>query len=126
MAYSTFPATSSIIKSVQRGSTASAGNVTISSIDISKSFANSFSIGSAGSAATNSSTSGTYTPQGGNFAQYSSNFPPGSGSWPNLIGTRNFSGGSTSLVSSAYGAFIVNSTTITVTGACRWEVVEYL
>ena len=125
MAYSTFPATASIIKSVQRGSSASAGNVTISAIDISKSFINSFSTGSAGSIATNSSTSGTYTPQGGNFGQYSQSYNPGSGNWPNLVGTRGFSGGSTSLVSSAYGAFLLNSTTITLTGACRWEVVEY-
>jgi len=125
MAYSTFPATSSIIKSVQRGSAASAGNVTISAVDISKSFVNSFSTGSTGSISTNSSTSGTYTPSGGNIGQYSQSFNPGSGSYPNLVGTRSFSGGSTSLVSSAYGAYLVNSTTITVTGSCRWEVVEY-
>jgi len=125
MAYGTFPATASIVKSIQRGSAASAGNVTISAIDTSKSFINSFSNGSAGSIATNSSTNGTYTPQGGNFGQYSQSYNPGSGNWPNLVGTRSFSGGSTSLISSAYGAYIVNSTTITVTGACRWEVVEY-
>ena len=125
MAYTTFPATASIVKSIQRGSTASAGNVTISSIDVSKSFINSFSNGSAGSIATNSSTSGTYTPQGGNFGQYSQSYNPGSGSWPNLIGTRSFSGGSTSLTSSSYGAYIIDSTTISLTGACRWEVVEY-
>ena len=125
MSYSTFPASSSIIKSVQRGSSASAGNVTISSINVSKSFINSFSNGSAGSIATNSSTSGTYTPQGGNFGQYSQSYNPGSGSWPNLIGTRSFSGGSTSLTSSSYGAYIIDSTTISLTGACRWEVVEY-
>jgi hypothetical protein len=125
MSYSTFPASSSIIKSIQRGSSASAGNVTISSINVSKSFINSFSNGSAGSIATNSSTNGTYTPQGGNFGQYSQSFNPGSGNWPNLVGTRSFSGGSTSLTSSSYGAYITDSTTITLTGACRWEVVEY-
>lgn len=125
MGYSTFPATSSIIKSVQRGSTSSAGNVTISSIDISKSFIFSFSNGSTGSISTNSSTSGTYTPSGGNIGQYSQAYNPGSGSYPNLVGTRNFSGGSTSLTSAAYGAYITNSTTITTTGACFWEVVEY-
>jgi hypothetical protein len=125
MAYNTFPATSSTIKSVQRGLASSAGNVTISAIDVSKSFVNSFSTGSAGSVQTNSNTSGTYTPSGGNIGQYSQSFNPASGSYPNLIGTRSFSGGSTSLVSAAYGAYIVNSTTITVSGACRWEVVEY-
>jgi hypothetical protein len=125
MSYSTFPASSSIIKSIQRGSSAAAGNVTISSINVSKSFINSFSNGSAGSIATNSSTNGTYTPQGGNFGQYSQSYNPGSGNWPNLVGTRSFSGGSTSLTASSYGAYIIDSTTIALTGACRWEVVEY-
>lgn len=125
MAYSVFPETTSLIKSVQRGSTASAGNITISAINTSKSFINSFSNGSAGSIGTNSSTSGTYSPSGGNLAAYSTSFNPGSGSYPNLIGTRTFSGGSTSLTSASYGASIVNSTTINATGACWWEVVEY-
>jgi hypothetical protein len=125
MAYSTFPATSSIIKSVQRGSTASAGNVTISTINISKSFVNSFSVASAGSIGTNSSTSGTLTPSGGNVSVSSPSFNPAGGSFPNYVGTRSYSGGSTSLTSASFGAYIANSTTITTTGACRWEVVEY-
>jgi len=125
MAYTTFPAKASIVKSIQRGSTASAGNVTISSIDISKSFINSFSTGSAGSIGTNSSTSGTLTPSGGNVSVSSPSFNPAGGSFPNYVGTRSYSGGSTSLTSASFGAHIANSTTITVTGACRWEVVEY-
>ena len=125
MAYTTFPATASIVKSIQRGSTASAGNVTISSIDISKSFINSFSTGSAGSVGTNSSTSGTLTPSGGNVSVSSPSFNPAGGSFPNYVGTRSYSGGSTSLTSASFGAHIANSTTITATGACRWEVVEY-
>lgn len=125
MGYGTFPASSSIIKSVQRGSTASAGNVTISTVNVSKSFINSFSTGSTGTIGTNSSTSGTYTPSGGNIGAPSTSFSPQTGSWPDLVGTRSFSGGSTSLTSSSYGAYITNSTTITTTGSCRWEVVEY-
>ena len=125
MAYTTFPAKASIVKSIQRGSTASAGNVTISSIDISKSFINSFSTGSAGSIGTNSSTSGTLTPSGGNVSVSSPSFNPAGGSFPNYVGTRSYSGGSTSLTSSSFGAHIANSTTITATGPCRWEVVEY-
>ena len=125
MAYTTFPATSSTIKSVQRGSTASAGNVTISSIDISKSFINSFSTSSSGSVGTNSSTSGTLTPSGGNVSVSSPSFNPAGGSFPNYVGTRSYSGGSTSLTSASFGAYIANSTTNTTTGACRWEVVEY-
>jgi hypothetical protein len=125
MAYSTFPATSSIIKSVQRGSTASAGNVTISQINTAKSFINSFSTSSTGSIGTNSSTSGTLTPSGGNVSVSSPSFNPAGGSFPNYVGTRSYSGGSTSLTSASFGAYIANATTITTTGACRWEVVEY-
>jgi hypothetical protein len=125
MSYTTFPAKASIIKSIQRGSTASAGNVTISSIDTSKSFINSFSTGSSGQIGTSSSTSGTLTPSGGNVSVSSPSFNPAGGSFPNYIGTRTYSGGTTSLTSSSFGAYIANSTTITTTGACRWEVVEY-
>ena len=44
--------------------------------------------------------------------------------------TVNFSttalgGGYTSLWAASYGAYLVNSTTITTTGACRYEVVEH-
>ncbi|MEY4331311.1 MAG: hypothetical protein RLZZ196_49 [Bacteroidota bacterium] len=125
MALSVFPEQASLIKSVQRGSAASSGNITISSIDVSKAFVNSFSNSSSGIIATNSSTSGTYTPSGGNMAIFSPNFNPGSGSYPNLTGTRTFSGGTTSLTSGSFGAYILNSTTITVSGACYWQVVEY-
>ena len=125
MSNSTYPVISSTIKSVQRGSAVSAGNVTISAIDTAKSFVSSFSTGAAGSVQTDSSTTGTYTPSGGNIGQYSQSYNPGSGSYPNLTGTRTFSGGLTTLVSASYGAYIASSTTITVSGACRWEVVEY-
>ena len=127
MGQSTFPSSSSsIIKSIQRGSTASAGTVAISTINVSKSFIHSFSNGSTGTIGTNSSTSGTYTPSGGNIGQYSQSFNPGSGSYPNLVGTRSFSGGTTSLRSASYGAYISGPSSVTTTGACRWEVVEYV
>lgn len=125
MGLTTFPATTSLIKSVQRGSTASAGSVTISSVDTTKAFIRSFSNASAGSIGTNSSTSGTLSPSGGNVSVSSPNFNPAGGSFPTYIGTRTFSGGSTSLVSASYGAFLANSTTVTTDGACFWEVVEY-
>ena len=48
MASTIFPQTISPIKSIQRGSAASAGNITISSVDTNKSFVRSFSTGSAG------------------------------------------------------------------------------
>lgn len=125
MGLTTFPAITSLIKSVQRGSTASAGSVTISAVDTTKSFIRSFSNGSAGSVGTNSSTSGTLTPSGGNVSVSSPNFNPAGGSFPNYSGTRTFSGGSTTLVSASYGAYLSNSTTVVTDGACFWEVVEY-
>lgn len=126
MATSTFPVTSSIIKLVQRGSTASAGSVTITAVNINKTFVRSFSNGSSGSVGTTSSTSGTYTPSGGNVSVSSPSFNPAGGSFPNYIGTRNYSGGTTSLTSSSNGAYLSDSTTLIATGACFWEVVEYL
>ena len=39
--------------------------------------------------------------------------------------TQALGAGSTALWSAAYGVFLVNSTTLTATGACRYEVVEH-
>lgn len=125
MALSIFPGTQSLIKSVQRGYAASAGNVTVSSVNVSKSFVKSFSAGSAGSAGFSGTTSGTYSPSGGSVAVSSPSFNPAGGSFPNYTGTRTFSGGTTTLITAGYGAYLINSTTITVDGSCYWELVEY-
>jgi len=127
MASTIFPQTVSPIKSIQRGSTASSGNITISSIDINKSFIRSYSTGSAGSVGVSGSESGTLNPTGSyNFGGTGGgNASSGGGSFPSYAGTRTNSAGSTSITVSEYGAYIVDSTTITTTGACRWEVVEY-
>jgi hypothetical protein len=127
MSISLFPETDSVIKLIQRGSVASAGNVTISSIDISKSFIRSFSTSSAGSVQVSGNESGTLSPSGGSVSGPAGggNAVAGGGTFANYSGTRSFSGGSTSVTAQEYGAYIVNSTTITATGACRWEVVEY-
>jgi hypothetical protein len=37
----------------------------------------------------------------------------------------NFNSGSNNLYAAAYGAYLTNSTTLTVTGPCQWQVVEY-
>lgn len=124
MSIKQYPETLQGIKSTQRGSVASAGSVTISSVDTSKSFVISFSTGSAGTVATNSSESGTLTPSGGACASQGNGSNSG-GSWPTYSGTRSLSGGSTSLYSAEYGAYLTNSTTLTTTGSCRWQVVEY-
>ena len=124
MSIKVYPAVSSGIKSVQRGAASSAGNITISSVNTNKSFVTSFSTGSAGTVATNSSESGTLTPSGGSVATQA-NGAMGGGSFPNFIGTRSLSGGSTFLTSAEYGVTLTNSTTLTATGACRWQLVEY-
>lgn len=125
MSISIFPPQQSLIKSIQRGSASSAGNITISAVNISKSFTTSFSTGSQGTAFTSSTTSGTYSPSGGSIAVSSPSFNPAGGSFPNYTGTRTFSGGSTTLSTAAFGSYLSNSTTLVVDGACRWEVVEY-
>jgi hypothetical protein len=133
-----FPAASSgissVVRSVQRGVASSAGNVTISSVNVDKSQVTSFSTGAAGSAAVNGSmrsrlqnnnapslsdqAEGHYT-QGGfgryTFAHYS------------IFGASQvLSGGTSTLTAASHGAYLSNSTTLAVTGPCRYEVVEYV
>ena len=44
---------------------------------------------------------------------------------PGNISSTNITGGSTNLTSAEFGIYLVDSTTITATGACRWEVIEF-
>jgi len=167
MGIATFPTSGGItsaIKSIQRGTAATSGNITISAVTVAKTICNSFSTGSAGSvaatgtlSAATGATSTATTAAAGMGGQGGSS--PGKGfnnvivsyyvqnryqSIPNYtfgyisdipaftIGARNISlnatnlsGGSTSLTSAVYGIYLVDSTTITATGPCRYEVVEY-
>jgi hypothetical protein len=41
------------------------------------------------------------------------------------LNATNITGGSTNLYAASYGAYLTNSTTLTVTGPCQWQVVEY-
>lgn len=127
MGVNIFPSNLSPIKSIQRGLAASGGAITIASIDTTKSFVRSYSTGSAGSVGVSGTESGTLSPSGSyNFGGTGGgNASNGGGSFPNFIGTRSTSAGATSIIVAEYGAYITNSTTITATGACRWEVVEY-
>ena len=127
MSISLFPLSVSTIKSIQRGSAASAGSVSISSVDTSKSFIRSFSTGSTGSIQLVGNESGTLSPSGGSIVGPGGGggAVSGGGTFANYSGTRSFSGGSTSITVQEYGAYILNSATISVSGACRWEVVEY-
>jgi hypothetical protein len=196
MGIATFPASSgglsSAVKTVQRGEAVSAGNITITAVDVSKSQVTSFSTGSAGTvaatgaiSAANGTTSGastsgqtgtntagywryqgnpnfitmvanafpfqmptpsdnsnsvhTWTYQGGRYGLVTVYVnEPASLSVQNVslngqntngmnvgLNATNISGGSTALTAATYGAYLSNSTTLVVTGPCRYEVVEY-
>lgn len=122
MANSVFPAESAGggIKSVQRGVATVSGNVTITSVNTAKAYVNSFSNASSGAVSgTGSVSMGTfYSVTNSVGSQYVG--PDGSrgmsgGTW---------SGGTTTLLTAVNGAYLSNSTTLVVTGACYWEVVE--
>lgn len=171
MGIATFPSVSSPIKSIQRGTAASAGNISITAVDTTKTVCNSFSTGSAGSVAATgtinafsgvvsaTSTSGasinattlggfpntsarsayplgTFGTYNGRYGAYDMGSINRSIAATNFNGQNinaanvnsnatNITGGSTSLTSAVYGIYLVNSTTITATGPCRYEVVEY-
>jgi hypothetical protein len=150
MGLATFPAASSSpIRSIQRGAAATSGNITISSVDTTKTICNSFSTSSSGTVAasgalsgatgTASATSGAYGPfQAIGPTSQPVYYPPGVGRYGgnnmpiNLnaqnisLNATNLSGGTTNLVSAVFGVHLINSTTITATGACRYEVIEYI
>lgn len=152
MALATYPSVSSPVKSVQRGSAAGAGTVTITAIDISKAMVNIFGTTSSGtvSASFGLSSAGT-----GNFTMDvtamstswnfgESQLPPGYtgyGSRPNPVGTNsqhhayitrgvnaanyNVNAGSNNLVAAVVQGYLSNSTSLVVSGACRYEIVEF-
>lgn len=146
------------IKSVQRGSAAGAGNVTITSVDIAKSFVTVFGTTSSGTVAasgTINAASGNINAANGNVAKTNMNHLPSTGGnynvWPasndsntagaligNIPGTSlslnsttfsanstTLTGGSNNLVAAVVQGYLSNSTTLVVSGACRWEVVEF-
>lgn len=105
---------SSPIKSIQRGTAAGAGTVTITAVDMNKAVVESVSKGSAGTVATNSLTTYWY-PNG--TSSPAANI--------GLTGTAAASGGTTNLTSKGFSAVLTSSTQITVDGACEWQVIEY-
>jgi hypothetical protein len=135
MGINQFPASagglSSVVKSVQRGVASSSGSITISSVDTTKTQVNSFSTGASGSTAINGNVyvkwgSGQYSPVNQNPGFYVTNVhrygPDGYGiSGMNQV----ISGGTSDVTAASFGAYLSNSTTLVVTGACRYEVVEY-
>lgn len=161
------------IKSVQRGLAGGSGNITITAVDISKSFVNIYGTTSSGTVAASAAInadSGNVNASNGNIAAsefalggqsavnskylnafgrspdswyiISQNSPGGninnnsfiyynpattfSGNSTSYSGsTTNLTGGSNNLVAAVVQGYLSNSTTLVVSGACRWEVVEF-
>jgi hypothetical protein len=142
------------IKAVQRGVAASAGTVTITAVNTAKSFVTVYgtaSTGTVGGTAAVAAANGSESGSSGSFSTMNvSMFMSGnqSGSLTNSsLGTArtqnaaasNFSangqnvalnatalsGGTNNLVSAVIQGYLSNSTSLIVSGACRWEVVEF-
>lgn len=130
------------IKSVQRGSAGGAGNVTITAVDIAKSFVTVFGTTSSGTVAASGTINAANGTLGGSLGQNLTSrvmvTDGGLGqtntnninSLYNISGnaalnSTNLTGGSNNLVAAVVQGYLSNSTTLVVSGACRWEVVEF-
>ena len=153
MAINTYPAVASPVKSVQRGSAAGAGTVTITSVDINKSFVNiqgTVGSGTVSASFNMSMNAGSFTQLGAgrstvvNVNAYDQRRPSGSDStvgsvydpggaskafWTKATtvnsGNASVGAGSNNLVAGVVQGYLSNATSLVVSGACRWEVVEY-
>ena len=106
------------IKSIQRGTAASAGAITITAVDITKTVVYSLGTGSAGTVAASGNISGTVSNINGAGGAVLTG--------ANASLNATLSGGTTSgLFAGQYGCVLTNSTTITANGACTYQVVEY-
>ena len=111
------------IKSVQRGLASAAGTVTITSVNTSKAFVTAYGTTSSGSVP----LSGTVA-----TATISTNLPNqgGSGGYSGASATmqvpdQSITAGTNTLVTAVVQAYLTDSVTLTVTGACRYEVIEF-
>ena len=113
-------ATGGGIKSVQRGLAGGSGDVTITAVDIAKSFVTVFGTASSGIVGLTGAMNGSVgtNPAGASGRMTNTNATPSDVS-------GSMSGGTNTLVSAVIQGFLANSTTLTVSGACRWEVVEF-
>jgi hypothetical protein len=166
----------SAVKSVQRGVAVSSGNITISSVDVTKTQVTSFSTGAEGTVAASGAIAastgnvvssywgsggvtmnvnqgngqayfaggaiypanipyesyfnGPFEQRGGRYGQtilgYYFNYATSSNTLSYVaLNSSNITGGTTNLTSASYGAYLADATTLTVTGPCRYEIVEY-
>ena len=160
MGIAQYPAASSGggLKSVQRGSAAGSGNVTITAVDTSKAFVTIFGTASSGTVSSSATLSGTANlnariiaprqsiPNTGQYtalynttqweAQVANNSASGNVTNSSIISLGfpgsstdlsniSLTGGSNNLVAAVVQGYLSNSTTLVVSGACRWQVVEF-
>ena len=147
-------ATGGGIKAVQRGLAASAGTVTITAVDIAKSFVTVYgttSSGSVGATGAVSAQNGSTGGSSGTFASHNvdvyvsqsysgtlTNSASGTARTQSVtasnynangkniaLNAQSISGGTNNLVSAVIQGYLSNSTSLVVSGACRWEVVEF-
>ena len=120
-----------ILKSVQRGVTSGAGNITINAVDMSKTVVISVSKGSDGYVAARGSVTGTISFSGEHSLFTDGNSGNGTyareqyGFSGTSSGTRTLSGGSTDLTTKQYSARLNSPTQLYCDGAVEWQVVEF-
>jgi hypothetical protein len=152
MAINTYPAIASPVKSVQRGSAAGAGTVTITAIDITKSMVHVFGTASSGTVSAsfnmsmNAGSVSLIGPRDNISTSYNLGSKPtgstavsgeyvggtpssGNAAWTMdrtvNAGNASVGAGSNNLVAAVVQGYLSNSTSLVVSGACRWEVVEF-
>ena len=123
MASTVFPAAAGGgIKSVQRGSAGASGNVTITAVDIAKSFVTVFGTASTGNVSVSGGVASTTTTAANNTQGAGPDYIVSTGA---TIASANLTAGTTTLIAGITQGYLANSTTLTVSGACRYEVVEF-
>ena len=106
---------------VQRGISAAAGNITISPVDVNRTFILSTSKGSAGYVAARGDANGTLR-----YArQTSSGEAEDVENYSTYTATLTLSGGSTDLTTKAFSTRLINATTIYCDGPCEWQVINF-
>jgi hypothetical protein len=113
------------IKLVQRGSAASAGTVTITAVNTAKAFVNVFGTSSSGTVAASGTIGGVTATS--NSYRISSTYTTATNldNFNVYIPSSTISGGTTNLVAAVVQGYLSSSTELVVSGACRWEVVEF-
>jgi len=126
MPISTFPtAAGGGIKLVQRGSAGSSGTVTITAVNTAKAFVNVFGTSSSGNVAASGTVASQSFGMGGDLQSNAFNNTGSQTGWSGTYPESTLSGGTTNLVTAVVQGYLQSATELVVSGACRWEVVEF-